>query len=779
MRATLGESLPELPDAVGRAGMAVVGFGEEQDLRILAAGGANFPTTPPWIGGRKVFYRDVWLLESTPSGKSWRRIGELAEPIAYAAFAVHPEGMVIAGGANEHGHSRAVRLVRIDGSSRPLPPLPTTLAYAAFASARGRLWIIGGQATPQSATAQASLHWLDIARADGTWQTRQLPAGDRILATAGVLDGVLYAIGGCRLTRGADGVPARTYLRDILAIRIDDLDGRSQPGTLIPTQLPWPMAASAGPAIAREGTLLFAGADDGSHYGRPPQDHPGQRAEILAFDPRAASVRAIGTLPTGVVTAPLVRSGTSAVVVSGETKPGVRTPQLQAIELEYDRPFEWSDWAVVTLGSLALLAIATSRRRTRALADASDRPGRAAWLVVGLLFVVAALNYLDRQLLATMAEPILRDIPQTNAQFGLLTAVFLFVYSALSPVGGVLADRHSRRLVILVSLVVWSVVTWLTGRVSTYGELVVVRALMGVSEAFYIPAALALITDFHRGKTRSLATGLHMSGIYVGQALAGLGGYAADQVGWRTAFTVFGLVGVSYSLILVIFLREPEDKDDAPDLEARVSAGVATSELLANLFRTRAFWLLLAIMGTASVSNWFVLSWLPRLLQERFGLSLGEAGTLATMPSSIAKYAAVLLGAVAADRLAQRDPRGRARVAALAFLIAGPMIAGTTWLPRDAITWFVVMVTFQGIAQGVLDATLMPILRTQIDERFAASGYGFLNLVGAGFGGLAVLYGGALRDSGIPLDTTLALSGGGLLICGLALAMLPARPGPA
>ena len=281
--------------------------------------------------------------------------------------------------------------------------------------------------------------------------------------------------------------------------------------------------------------------------------------------------------------------------------------------------------------------------------------GRAGWLAVGLLFVVAMLNYLDRQLLAAMAEPILRDIPQSSAQFGLLTAVFLFVYSALSPVGGLLADRCGRRSVILVSLVVWSAVTWATGHVRDHGELLVARALMGVSEAFYIPAALALITDHHRGRTRSLATGLHMGGVYAGQAIAGLGGYAAEALGWRAAFAAFGLIGVCYALVLVVFLREADDDGEAARATGG-SAGAAASAATtpppdeAPLLRNRAFWLLFAVMGGASVSNWFVLSWLPRLLQERFALGLGDAGALATLPSTLAKYAAVVLGASARRR---------------------------------------------------------------------------------------------------------------------------------
>ncbi|MFM1873666.1 MAG: hypothetical protein RL398_3088, partial [Planctomycetota bacterium] len=480
-------------------------------------------------------------------------------------------------------------------------------------------------------------------------------------------------------------------------------------------------------------------------------------------------------------TAPLCEVDGGVAIVSGETRPGVRTAAVAKFRLAYAWRFGWLDAVTGLLAVAALLLALRALRtgRTRSLLAADDRPGRGAWLAVGLLFVVAMLNYLDRQLLATMAEPILRDVPQTNAQFGLLTAVFLFVYSALSPAGGILADRYGRRAVILVSLVVWSAVTWLTGHVRNYEELVIARALMGISEACYIPAALALITDHHRGRTRSLATGLHMGGVYAGQALAGLGGYAAEAVGWRTAFAVFGLVGVGYALVVAIWLREPDGEPTSGEPAPPVPTPKATASvrtILAALAARPAFWWLLLVMGTASISNWFVLSWLPKLLQDRFALGLGEAGALATLPSSLAKYVAVVAGGSLADRWSRRDPRGRSKLAGWAFVVAGPMVMLTTILPGDALPLFVVLVAGQGVAQGVLDATLMPIFRERVDERYAATGYGCLNLVGAGIGGLAVLYGGALKDAGIPLSLTLAASGGGLLLCGILLRLLPASP---
>ena len=186
----------------------------------------------------------------------------------------------------------------------------------------------------------------------------------------------------------------------------------------------------------------------------------------------------------------------------------------------------------------------------------SNHATRYAWVVVGLLWVVACLNYLDRLMLTSMHDSVIADIAMTDAQFGLLTSVFLWVYGALSPLGGFIADRFSRKWVIIGSLGVWSVVTWLTGHVQTFEQMFAARALMGVSEAFYIPAGLALIADMHHGATRSRATGIHMSGVYAGAALGGLGGYVAEHYGWRQGFSWFGLAGITYAVVLFFFLHD-------------------------------------------------------------------------------------------------------------------------------------------------------------------------------------------------------------------------------
>src|SRR5688500_2577898 len=179
---------------------------------------------------------------------------------------------------------------------------------------------------------------------------------------------------------------------------------------------------------------------------------------------------------------------------------------------------------------------------------------RTAWLIVALLWPVALLNYLDRQMLAAMKFSVMADIPSvaTEANWGRMLGQFKWVYAFLSPIAGYIADRFSRRYTICASLFVWSAVTWATGHVTTYQGLLLTRSLMGISEAFYIPAALALIADFHTERTRSRAVGIHQMAIYVGVIAGGFSGYVADApaLGWRFAFDACGVAGILYAIPL-------------------------------------------------------------------------------------------------------------------------------------------------------------------------------------------------------------------------------------
>lgn len=394
-------------------------------------------------------------------------------------------------------------------------------------------------------------------------------------------------------------------------------------------------------------------------------------------------------------------------------------------------------------------------------------PSARAWLTVGLLWVVALLNYLDRLMITTMRDPLKADIAMTDAQFGLLTSVFLWVYGLFSPLGGYLADRFSRRSVIIGSLIIWSAVTWLTGHMHTFESLLAARALMGLSEACYIPAALALIADHHPGSTRSLATGLHMSGIYVGAALGGVGGYIAEAYGWRAGFHLFGAIGVGYAVIIIFLLRDAA-APAAPATGASVTGSrVNVSAALTALFRQPAFLLLLVVNALVGIANWGVYGWLPTYLKDHFTLGLGAAGMTATGYIQVASFAGVLIGGIWADRWSRTQPRARALVPAIGYCLVAPCLSlavSTPLLPL-AIAGLVVF----GLGRGFFDANHMPVLRRIADPRYSATGYGFLNLIGCVTGGLLVYAGGWLKDRQIPLDIVFKISALGLLATGLLL----------
>ena len=449
---------------------------------------------------------------------------------------------------------------------------------------------------------------------------------------------------------------------------------------------------------------------------------------------------------------------------------------------------------------VAVLAIVVGIKqgfRSKPLPAASPTggPGKWAWIAVAVLWVVVMLNYFDRQLLAVLNSSITggeNGIEMTQAQFGFVTSAFLIVYAALSPVGGYLADRFSRKFIILCSLVVWSVVTWMTGKAESYEELIFWRGAMGVSEAFYIPAALALISDYHRGSTRSMATGLHMSGIYAGQMLAGCGALMAGapyNLGWRLTFETFGFIGVAYALIVIFFLHDPQapapEATPAPTEESAEAAPAAEQsfsmlQVLKSLFTGRAMAMLLVMYAFAGFANWFLMGWYPRLLQDMFGLSEAEAGPKATLWINIAKYAAVLLAAVVADMWYRKNRNARAYVPGICFCLAGPCVI-IAMLPALGVPVAfglgvtLALVSMQGVAQGSLDATLMPVLRSHIDERFSATGYGLLNLTSVSAGAIISVLGGFLKDSGVPLGVPLGIAGFLMVICGLFFFFLPKK----
>lgn len=394
-----------------------------------------------------------------------------------------------------------------------------------------------------------------------------------------------------------------------------------------------------------------------------------------------------------------------------------------------------------------------------------------AWVVVALLWVVAFLNYFDRILITSMRDPIVADFNLTDAQFGLLTSVFLWSYGFVSPFGGYLADKYSRKKVIVLSVAIWSLVTLWTGYTTSFPEMLATRLLMGISEACYIPAALALITDYHTGRTRSLATGLHMCGLYTGLALGGLGGFIAEYWGWRAGFHVFGAFGVLYSLVLVYGLKDvkkaTEESDGSVAVEER---SYSIREVLSSLFKLPSFYVILVFFAVLGMANWLVNGWLPTFLKDQFQLDLGTAGISATGYIQIGSFIGVILGGIIADRWVQKNPKGRLNVMIIGFCIGAPFLF--IMASTQVFLLAIVAMTVFGLARGFNDANLMPMLRQVVDQRYIATAYGFLNFLSTIVGGLMVYVGGALKDANVSLSITYQVIAIVLLLASLTLAFV-------
>jgi len=398
---------------------------------------------------------------------------------------------------------------------------------------------------------------------------------------------------------------------------------------------------------------------------------------------------------------------------------------------------------------------------------------RTAWLVVILLIPVALLNYLDRQMLAAMKLSMVTDLPDitTKARWGLALAAFKWTYALSSPVGGYFADRFSRRRVICVSLLVWSACTWATGQARDFEELLWSRAIMGVSEAFYMPAALALIADHHLGPTRSRAIGLHQTGVYLGVIAGGFAGYAADTpaIGWRDAFGWCGLLGIAYAVPLFFCLR---DRPAAP-ATPRPEAGHGT---IRTLLGNRDFLLMVAYFTLPAMAAWIVRDWMPDILRERFGLGQGKAGVSAVIYWQLAAIAGAVLGGWIADRWTRTQIRGRIYISAIGTSLLLPALFGVGNATTLGVA--VLFLALFGLGWGFFDGNSMPILCQLVGPQHRATGYGLMNLVSISCGGFADWIFGALRDREMPLNGIFGVFAGIALLSVLVALLIRPKAEP-
>lgn len=392
------------------------------------------------------------------------------------------------------------------------------------------------------------------------------------------------------------------------------------------------------------------------------------------------------------------------------------------------------------------------------------------WILVGLLWVVALLNYMDRQMLATMKPSMQIDIAELSmaANFGRLMAVFLWIYGFMSPVAGMIADKVSKKWLIVGSLMVWSAVTIMMGYATTFNQLYILRALMGVSEALYMPAGLALVAEFHTAKTRSLAVGIHMTGIYMGQALGGFGATIADKFSWNTAFHTFGLIGVLYATVLIFFLKDKKSASleietpsvqNPPKPEIRNPKSLFTG--LGVLLSNMPFWIILFYFAIPSLPGWAIKNWLPTLFASKLNIDMAQAGPLSTITTSFSSLLGVIIGGLLSDKWVQKNIKGRIYTSAIGLSLTIPALIligfGTS-------LFHVIGAAFCfGFGFGMFDTNNMPIVCQFVSSKHRATAYGLMNMVGVFAGAFITDLLGKSTDKG-NLGQSFALLAGVVLV---------------
>lgn len=376
------------------------------------------------------------------------------------------------------------------------------------------------------------------------------------------------------------------------------------------------------------------------------------------------------------------------------------------------------------------MLVAMNQTAAQSTANARRMRTNGKWLVVLMLWLVCFLSYADRQVIFVVFPLLSREFHLSNAQLGILSASFMVMYALTGPLAGRICDRVSRRKLVLGALIVWSICTALSSWASTYWELITAVAMTGFCEAFYFPAAMSLLSDYHAPATRSRAMATHQSAVYVGSIAGGVAaGFLGQNFGWRTGFRGFGLLGVLVGLLLLAFLREPQRGMSDPDFNPALLEHNEPQPNRVSRRRVAAL-LVLVFIGANFVAMAFTV-WMPTYIYRHFHMNLTKAGWSGTAYMQLASIVGVFCGGILADWLVRRwSPKKGARmlVQAVGLLCAVPFLFVTGWAFTAAVALAAVsgFGLFKGIYESNIWASLYDV--TPVERR--GSAVGIMNSLG-------------------------------------------------
>lgn len=399
---------------------------------------------------------------------------------------------------------------------------------------------------------------------------------------------------------------------------------------------------------------------------------------------------------------------------------------------------------------------------------ASISTAQASWLVA-FMWVAYFLNYGDRQAVFSMFPVLREDLGASDRVLGLTGAVFLWCYGIGCPLAGALADRVSKKLLVIASLILWSAVTIAMGFTTGGFMLLGLRAAMGFSESLYMPAAIALTANAHAAHRRSLAiAALTTAQIFGTIGGSWFGGWMAERGAWREAFWWLGGVGVLYAIPYMLFLKSipestPKSTDESgsmlptqPSSSNRIDESSSSTRQEIPLYRTPTYGFLSCVFPMFVFGLWMLYSWLPNFLHDKFSLTLVEAAFHSTVYLQAMTLIGLLSGGFLADWLYRHTPAARLWLMTISLVGCAPALycigAGTT------VNQVTLASACYGIFSGFFMGNIFPASFEVVTLARRATAVGFLNFFGALVSGFAPWLGGELRES-IGIEKLLATTG--------------------
>jgi MFS family permease len=399
-----------------------------------------------------------------------------------------------------------------------------------------------------------------------------------------------------------------------------------------------------------------------------------------------------------------------------------------------------------------------------------------------MLWAISFFNYADRQAIFSVFPLLQKELGLDAVQLGMLGSSFAWVYGFGGQFAGIIVDRVKRKTAILGGLYTWSIVCMATSLFTSFRGLFVMRAAEGLGEAFYYPASMSLLSDYHGKSTRSKAIGLHQTSVYIGTIAGGFfAALIAQHYGWRWSFVVFGGLGVLLGFVLNRYLREPErgaaDRNEADGEIPEASHRLRIREGIKIVWTSPRALLLMSAFLCSNFVAVVLLCWMPQFLYDKFHMGLAMAGLTATIFVQLASMVGAVYGGWMADWMSRRTPRGRVLVQMIGVFAGAPFVAlcGLT----TSVLWLIVALTAWGFFKGLYDANIFASLFDVVHPEARGTAAGFMNTVGwLGGGGSAPLVIGLIAEHytlglGIALASLVYIAAG-LLLLGAAL-LFPRR----